>query len=153
MLLNENAFNKKLACRADDTHEHVSFMINELADFESGIQGHRQRITNTYFEVWKVKRLVDAVKAKTLLLEKKIYRLNIKKNERFNRIFEATLTAIGGIALLDFTLNLVSFAHSPDKPTDNFRGISDWVLSLPHDGVINILTVIIVGLTIVAYRK
>ena len=153
MLLGEKKVQHATQVKVERVYEHVLFMMNELSNFSSNIQGRRKHIVEEFFNCWEINNLLDRASSCINLLEKKITQVNQKKNERFNRIFEAILTAIGGIALLDFTLNLVSFSHNKEKPVDATTGLSDWVLLAPHDGIINILLIIIVILMIVAYRK
>lgn len=116
-LSKNNTVSSTMIHKANSVRSYIEFMENEINDTLIGMQGYRDEISRLLLKTWNYGELIGAVKGKKYAV-KKIIEFSIQEKQgRYGRIIEAILAGIGGVALMDFAINIYTF----DKSTDSFN--------------------------------
>ncbi|KAA1161559.1 hypothetical protein [Pseudoalteromonas distincta] len=115
---------------------HIEFIENEFSDVIMGLQGLRCKITNILLDTWNYSELIRSVQKKKNAVEKNINFILQEKNNKYRRIVESILAGIGGISILDFSLNLFLFSSKKIVSNDSIPGLIDATNYLSVDGTI-----------------
>ncbi len=139
--------------KINKTRGHIEFIENEFTDVLLGLQGMRRLVASNLLETWRYSDLVNSVQRKKLSVGKIIDYSLQEKQGKYARAVEAILAAIGGVAILDFALNLFSFANSDETPKDEIPGLTDVAKLLPPDGVLYAIVIILLSILFLVGKK
>ena len=139
--------------RVNKIRSHVEFIESEFSDVLLGLQGLRSNVATHLLDIWKYYDLVNSVKHRKETVGKMVDYLLQEKQGRYARVVEAILAAIGGVAILDFALNLFSFANNSEIQQDSIPGLLDMAKKLPPDGVLYAIIAILLGILFLVIRK
>lgn len=132
---------------------YIEYIQSDFNDVLMGLQGNRGNVARKMLEVWKYADLLNAVEMKKRSVGKVIdYILNEKRN-RYGRFIEAILAAIGGVAILEFILNLFAFSADESIEQDSIPGIVDAARYLSVDGVLYAAIASLIFVLILIVRK
>lgn len=112
-----------LISKASRIRTHIEFIENEFSDVLMGLQGLRSEISRLLLSTWNYSELVKAVQSKKNSVAKVVDSKLQEKQSRYARIIEAILAAIGGVAVLDFSLNLFSFSNNNKIDSNAIPGL------------------------------
>lgn len=132
---------------------HVEFIENEFSDVLLGLQGLRSKVANHLLDTWNYSDLVDSVGKKKRAVGKMVDFSLQEKQGRYARVVEAILAAIGGVAVLDFALNLFSFSSNSEIPQDSIPGLVDAVRHLPPDGALYFIIAVLISILFLVFSK
>lgn len=135
------------------TRGHIEFIENEFSDVLMGLQGLRNDICRLLLKTWRYSELVNAVERKKNSVEKVIDFIIKEKQNRYGRIIESILVAIGGVAILDFSLNLFSFSSDPELGEDSIPGLIDAAKYLSVDATLYIMIVFLLFVLLLVMKK
>ena len=139
--------------RVNKIRDHIEYVENEFGDVFLGLQGRRKIVTEKLLQTWSYSKLVDAVQRKKSSVERIIENLLNEQQQKYERVVEAILSAIGGVALLDFILNIFSFTSDENIAKDDVPGMIDLVEHLSVDMLLNITVIVLVVFIIFGFRK
>jgi len=135
------------------TRSHIEFIENEFSDVLMGLQGLRKNVSSILLKTWSYADLVEAVQRKKSTVGKLVDFLLQNKQNRYNRLIESVLAAIGGVTLLDFTLNLFSFSNSTISMDDSIPGLVDAARHLSVDGTLYTIIIFLVFVLLLVIKK
>ncbi|MBD3652337.1 hypothetical protein [Kangiella sp.] len=139
--------------RVNRIRAHIEFIENEFGDVLMGLQGKRSAIASRFMETWSYSELVDAVQKKKNSASRFAESILSERQNKYGRVVEAFLAAIGGVSLLDFILSLFAFSNDKNLNTDTVVGIVDGAKRLPVDGVLYAAIALLVFVLILVLRK
>jgi hypothetical protein len=149
-LLSEEIDAERARTINDSIRSRLDLVQHEYEDTMLGVQGTRSLAMRTYMHVWDFEKLIEnshrRLSSIDILVQSSLHRRNL----RYTRLVEATLTLIGGLTLLDFAVNLLNFSRTPGLATDSWPGLVDFAQLVPEDVFLNTLLIIIV---VAAYKK
>jgi hypothetical protein len=143
----------KVIRAANRTRSFVEFLDNEFTDLILGLQGLRQATAKQYLEVWHYKTLVDSVQRRKKAVADAVDTAYKEKQGRYARIVEAVLAGIGGVAVLDFSINLFAFARQSKDADDPFWGLVDAARLLPVDLTLDLAIIFLLLVLILVAKK
>lgn len=152
-LSNENSANNSMASRVNKVRGHIEFIENEFSDVLLGLQGMRSQVATHLLDTWKYTDLIKSVQNKKETVGKMLDFSMRQQQGRYARIVEAILAAIGGVAVLDFALNLFAFTNYKQLSEDSIPGLVDAVKYLPPDGVFYAIITLILAILILVIKK
>jgi hypothetical protein len=152
-MASENNTTTSIISRTNKIRSHIEFIENEFSDVLLGLQGLRSEVATHLLNTWKYPELVKAVQRKKQTVGKMIDFSLQEKQGRYARVVEAILAAIGGVAVLDFALNLFTFTNNKELSRDSIPGLVDAAKHLPHDGVIYAILLILLSVLILVAKK
>lgn len=120
----------------NQTRSHIEFIENEFSDVLMGLQGVRSRFCKILLDTWNYPDLVGAVQKKKESVGKTVAFILEEKSSRYRRIIESILATVGGIAILDFSLSLFTFASNAKISKDSIPGLIDSTKYLSVDGTL-----------------
>lgn len=132
---------------------HIEFIENEFSDAIMGLQGLRKEISQTLFETWNYADLVKSANRKNNSVEKVVNFSLQEKKSRYERIIESILAAIGGVTVLDFTLNLFSYSSDTKLSNDSVLGLTDASKYLSIDGTLYTIIIFLIFVLYLIIRK
>jgi len=126
----------------------LDIVERDYEDGMQGIQGGRRTVATNYLTVWSFEALLHTSHKRIGSLFSLTQELIVRRNARYSRLVELALSIIGGIALLDFSLNLMTFSRSPSSKEDGVFGLIDFVKEAPEDQLLFLLTAVIVWISL-----
>lgn len=139
--------------RVNRTRSHIEFMENEFSDVLMGFQGLRNDISRRLLATWSYDDLVQAVQKKKDAVAKLVDYSQLEKQNRYGRMIESILAAIGGVAILDFILNLFAFSSDRELADDAVIGLVDAPRHLSVDGTLYTVVAFLIFVLILVLRK
>jgi hypothetical protein len=132
----------------------LDLIEHDYEDCLLGMQGMRRAVVTNYLDAWSFEKLfhssyrrVDSVAA---LVQDAIMRTNL----RYVKIVESALVVIGGVTLLDFSLNLMTYSRTIALlKDDGWFGLIDIANSAPEDLMLYGLLFVVVLVAIVKFRE
>lgn len=128
--LNEKIFSpkRKIDLLLNQTLERIEnqeYLSLAIADAIRGTQGLRAPLLQQIIENWQLKALEQDTSKKTTFLHQKLDTWMNKIIQKQNRTIEVVLSLMGGIALIDFILNLlVSAPELKDRTMSSYSIIN-----------------------------
>jgi hypothetical protein len=152
--LAKHSFRRRLPVkRLNHIRSQLEFLENEQIDAVLGLQGSRKLIASKILEVWEYKLLVDTVERKLRGVGRLVDYSLQEQQSHYTKLVEAILAAIGGVSLLDFSLNLLTFARNKGLSADNVNGLIDVAQSLPPDGLLYATLIILLTIFFLVVRR
>ena len=139
--------------RLNYIRSQLEFLENEQIDTVLGLQGSRKLVAARILEVWEYKALVDTVGNKLSGVGRLVDYYLQEQQSHYTRLVEAILAAIGGVSLLDFSLNLLTFAKNKGLSADNVSGIIDVAKNMPPDGLLYCTAIVLVTTFFLVVRR
>lgn len=127
---------------------YVDYIQGEMADVLMGLQGERKFLFVRFLDVWQFDFLKNSVNERKQSLSEQGDAFFREKQSRYARIVETILSAIGGVAILDFFVNLYWFSSEDEASEDRVVGLVDFASWAPLDVT---LYVVIALLSIVLF--
>ena len=115
---------------------HIEFIESEFGDTIIGLQGLRRIFAAELLDIWNFSAIEQSVARKKDLVERRIESALRDRQGNHRRILESVLAAIAGVAVLEFVLNLFSFAKDQETAQDAILGLVDVVKYLSVDFVL-----------------
>lgn len=131
----------------------VDLLSDELSDLMFGVQGSRRRIVEHLMAIWRQKELVNLVQKRADSAGRVIASAFAEQQRRYSKYVEAVLAAIGGVALLDFVVNLFSFASDSTASRDSIIGLVDLAGAIAPDAALYIGIGLILALLLAVSRS
>lgn len=92
--------------------ENAEILFMQLKEQTINLQGHRKKYFEELTNKWKLDVIRDSIKEKRMISENKIQQLD-KRRSKFNHtISETILFGIGGLALVNLTLDVSEYARN-----------------------------------------
>ena len=143
---------RNLSYALQDVNTYASILGVAYEDDLMNLQGARRGMATALAERYEVSILLSSIARKQEALTKIVDRLFEKSTRIYQRVVEVILFGIGGVALIDLTVSLSSYANSNiERPLtspaeDAFSGVLDIASRLPPDLFINtsVVTLIII---------
>lgn len=142
-----------MARHHESTCSHLDYMESIYRDLWLGLQGYRKRIAVALFSCWEYDLLRASIASKRSILAREIESAFENRRARSARVIEVILASIGGVALLDFCVNLYSYVHGADSTPDTIAGLSDVPASVSMDLSLYVLIAAIIAVGIAVLRK
>ncbi|MEX1667192.1 hypothetical protein [Zhongshania arctica] len=105
---------------------HIDFIESLFNDVWLGLQGHRKMVATALFFTWEYDLLKSSLAVKRELLNKDISAAIERRHIRNEKMVEISLAAIGGVAVLDFCINLFAYSRDQSFSPDEIPGFTDW---------------------------
>tara|TARA_R110002020_G_scaffold37705_6_gene113699 strand:+ start:433 stop:1794 length:1362 start_codon:yes stop_codon:yes gene_type:complete len=135
------------------TCSHLDYMECLFNDMWLGLQGHRKKVAVALFSAWEYGLLKKSIGSKRLILDREIAEAIESRRMRNERLVEVFLASIGGVALLDFCINLYAYVQSGTSTPRGFPGLSGIPAIIPIDVSLYSLILAIAVLAIAIVRK
>ncbi len=133
---------------------HIVYIENEFSDVLRGLQGTSKLCTDNFLSTWEYDKLVDSVQRKKDAVGQAVDLAYKEKQNKNSRILEVVLAAIGGIAVLDFSINLIAFSKNEELSNDSIIGLVDAARIASADGMLySLIIIVVVTLAIALYQK
>lgn len=133
---------------------HIVYIENEFSDVLRGLQGTSKLCADHFLSTWEYDKLIDSVQNKKDAVGQAVDLAFREKQDKYSRLLEVVLAAIGGIAVLDFSLNLVAFSKNEELSQDSIIGLVDAARIASADGMLySIIIIISVIFAFALYRK
>lgn len=121
----------------------LDFVERDYEDGLQGLQGSRSSVVNGYLKAWSFGALIETSHKRMASISVMIQESIVRRSIRYSRIVESTLSVIGGITLLDFSLNLMTFSRSDSSVDDGVYGLVDFVKDAAEDKLLFALLLIV----------
>ena len=114
-----------LMAKVDKTVSFLSYSRIEYYEFTHGLQGVRRSAAFTFLREWQFEERSQLLDKRQSALLGAVSSAVEARNRRYATLVEAALALIGGTALLDLALSLLSFARSGAAEEDSVPGLVD----------------------------
>ncbi len=142
-LLSEEMRIEQAAAVSESVRSHLDLLGHEYEDTLLGIQGLRRLAMAAYMQAWEFDKLIGTCQRRLGSVDALVQSALQRRNLRYTKLVEATLTLIGSVALLDFAVNLLNFSRSPEVSEDAVPGLVDLARLIPADGLLYVLMALI----------
>jgi len=126
-----------------ELRDRVVVMEGEFWDCRLGLQGHLREVALRFLKAWNYDALASAVERRSASLGTAWLLLREKRARKYNGTLQLVLTAIAGLAIMDFILSLFAAAGAGRVPDDGVIGPIDVAKVLPPDLMLNIALLLI----------
>lgn len=131
----------------------LNLIEHEYEDTVLGLQGLRSTAVQEYMRVWKFDNLLATCTRRIASVDVLVQAALQQRNLRYTRVVEAALTLIGGLTLLDVSLNLMTFSRTPGLAQDKFFGLVDLARTVPENVLLHVLIAIVIGVSAFKLRR
>lgn len=123
---------------------------HEYEDALLGVQGLRRLAVEAYMRAWDFDKLMLTCERRMASVDLLLQAALQRRSLRYTRLVEASLTMIGGLTLLDFSVNLMNFSRTAGLATDKVPGLVDLARIVPEDALLYALLAVIL---LIVYNK
>ena len=131
----------------------LDLLQHEYEDTMLGVQGLRRVTMRTYMQAWGFENLIKTIERRIASVDVLVHAALQRRNLRYTRLVEAALTMIGGLALLDFAVNLLNFSRTPGLALDTLPGLVDIAQVISEDALLYSLLAVILYLVYGKIRR
>ncbi|GGD78533.1 hypothetical protein [Lacimicrobium alkaliphilum] len=141
----------RLLRQVENKLDHLDYVRLQHGQALYGVQGSRRTMVNTIHEAWNTTGQFDNVMGWAGLLRERISRRFQERRIKQGRLVQALLAFIGGLAILD--ISLVMLSESEGLREDHLPGMLDLFYRLPADGVLYGAVAIVIAVVFLIYRS
>ena len=131
----------------------LNLIEHEYEDTVLGLQGMRSTAVHEYMRVWKFESLLATCTRRIASVDVLVQAALQQRNLRYTRVVEAALTLIGGLTLLDVSLNLMTFSRTPGLAKDKVFGLIDLARVVPENVLLHVLVLLVVVVSMFKLRR